>query len=133
MVKLEEFNKVYRYKKDIDKFGFNEVWELPSIDKDGFIYGDCESYCIYLKNHLEYFNDWDYYYCKLNGNGHCVLYKNGDIIDCNTKRVVTTELYYKMFIVTEFKKYNWIIVQTKLLVGKLKSFLFKEVYRGRVG
>ena len=45
---LEEFNSKYKYQSDKEKFRFAEVWELPNISKDGYIYGDCESYCRFL-------------------------------------------------------------------------------------
>lgn len=115
---LEQFNKQYIYKSDKDKFGFFEVWETPELQSDGFYYGDCESYCLFLKNNIEQFKDWDYHYCKLNGEGHCVLYKKGDVIDCNTQKIVSFEQYCKLYKVTEFKKYNWFVVFSKILFSK---------------
>ena len=47
---LKEFNSKYKYQSDKEKFGVTEVWELPEISEDGYIYGDCESYCRFLKN-----------------------------------------------------------------------------------
>lgn len=114
---LEEFNKVYRYKKDIDKFGFNEVWEVPKIEDDGYVYGDCESYCRYLKKNIEWFKDWEYWYCKLNGNGHCVLIKDGMIIDCNVKDVISLDTYCKMYNVIGFKKYSLFTIGAKIMVS----------------
>lgn len=115
---LQDFNKKYKYKSDKQKFGFIEVWEIPKLQEDGFYYGDCESYCLFLKNNIEQFKDWDYYYCKLNGQGHCVLYKNEDVIDCNTQKIVSFEQYRKMYKVTEFKKYNWFVIFSKILFSK---------------
>lgn len=115
---LNEFNKQYKYKTDKQKFGFVEVWEIPKLQNDGFYYGDCESYCLFLKNNIEQFKDWDLYFCKINGNGHCILYKNGDVIDCNTQKIVSFEQYRKMYKVTEFKKYNWFVVFSKILFSK---------------
>lgn len=115
---LKEFNNKYQYITDEDKFGFFEVWDIPKLQDDGFYYGDCESYCLFLKNNIEQFKDWDYYYCKLNGVGHCVLYKNGDVIDCNTQKIVSFEQYCKLYKVTEFKKYNWFVVFSKILFSK---------------
>ena len=115
---MQIFNKQYKYKSDKEKFGFIEVWEIPRLQNDGFYYGDCESYCLFLKNHIEQFKDWDYYYCKLNGVEHCVLYKNGDVIDCNTQKIVSFEQYCKLYKVTEFKKYNWFVVFSKILFSK---------------
>ena len=115
---LVQFNKKYKYKSDKEKFGFFEVWDIPKLQDDGFYYGDCESYCLFLKNNIEQFKDWDLYFCKINGNGHCILYKNGDVIDCNTQKIVSFEQYCKMYKVTEFKKYNWFVVFSKILVSK---------------
>ena len=120
---LEEFNKIYKYKSDKAKFGFNEVWELPKVSDDGFVYADCESYCRYLKNNIPEFKDWWYYYCTLNGIGHCVLYKNGDIIDCNIKRVISLEQYYKIYKVSELRKYSIIVVISKIVIGGIHRLL----------
>lgn len=46
---LFELNKIYKYKSDLEKYGFSEVWEIPKVSDDGFVYADCESYCRYLK------------------------------------------------------------------------------------
>lgn len=122
---LEQFNKQYKYKSDKEKFGFVEVWDIPKLQDDEFYYGDCESYCLFLKNNMEQFKDWDYYYCKLNGVGHCVLYKNSDVIDCNTQSIVTFENYCKIYKVTEFKKYNWFVVFSKILFSNMYVFYRK--------
>lgn len=115
---LEEFNKVYKYKSDVEKYGFPEVWEIPELEEDGFIYGDCESYCRFLKNKVAEFKNWDYYYCKLNGEGHCILYKNGDVIDCNIKQVVTLEQYGLLYNPTDLIKYSWFVAASKILFSK---------------
>lgn len=116
---LNQFNNQYKYKSDKQKFGFIEVWEIPKLQDDGFYYGDCESYCLFLKNNIEQFKDWELYYCKLNGVGHCVLYQDGNIIDCNIRNIVTLEVYSKTYCITEFKKYNNFVVLCKLLVGAM--------------
>ncbi len=116
---LEEFNSNYIYQSDKDKFNFIEVWEIPKEDSDGKIRADCESYCRYLKANILEFKDWDYYYCKLNEIGHCILYKNGDVIDCNIKNVITLEQYYHLYKVSEFKKYNPILIFIKIALAKL--------------
>lgn len=118
---LTQFNKKYKYKykSDKQKFGFIEVWDIPELQQDGFYYGDYESYCLFLKNNIEQFKDWDLYFCKINGNGHCILYKNGDVIDCNTQKIVSFEQYRKMYKVTEFKKYNWFVVFSKILFSNM--------------
>ena len=49
---LEQFNNQYKYKSDKEKFGFFEVWDIPKLQNDGFYYGDCESYCLFLKDNI---------------------------------------------------------------------------------
>ncbi len=120
---LEEFNKKYKYKKDIDKYGFNEVWLEPK-EVDGIYEGDCEDYCIYLKRNVPEFKDWDYYFCKTNGNGHCVLYKEGNVIDCNSRYILAFDVYCKAYKAKGFKKYSKFTVMCKMVVGRLIS-LFK--------
>lgn len=115
---LEEFNSKYVYKTDKDKFGFIEVWEIPEL-QDGKYYGDCESYCLFLKKNVPEFGNWDLYFCKINGNGHCVLYKDGNIIDCNVRGVVSFSNYCKIYKVSEFSKYSKFMVASKLLVSKV--------------
>jgi predicted transglutaminase-like cysteine proteinase len=125
---LEEFNSKYQYKTDMDKYGLAEVWEIPEL-VDGKYVGDCESYARSLRNYVLEFKDWGYWYCKLNGGGHCILYKNGDVIDCNVKKVISLEHYCRMYTITDLRKYSWFEVGSKILVGKViviwKSLLKK--------
>ena len=72
-----------------------------------------------MKNNVNGFADWDYYYCKLNGEGHCVLFKGGKVIDCNIKEVVTEESYKSIYNITDFRKYNWFVVLSKIIVAKV--------------
>lgn len=112
---LEEFNDKYRYKSDLEKYGTSlDVWEIPE-EVDGRIESDCESYCRYLKNKLEWFKDWEYWYCKLDGVGHCVLIKDGMIIDCNVKDVVSLDTYCKVYNVSGFKKYSLFTIGSKIM------------------
>lgn len=122
---LQEFNKMYKYQSDIDKYGFSEVWEIPRVSDDGFVYADCESYARYLKNRIPEFKDWNYYYCKLDGVGHCVLVKDNDVIDCNIKRVVSLEQYYRMFTITGLVKYNMFVLASKVIVGNVLRLISK--------
>lgn len=115
---LEEFNSKYVYKTDKDKFGFIEVWEIPEL-QDGKYYGDCESYCLFLKKNVPEFGNWDLYFCKINGNGHCVLYKDGNIIDCNVRSITNFNSYCEIYKVSEFSKYNRFTVVSKVLVSKV--------------
>lgn len=114
---LEEFNDKYRYESDSVRFGTKlDIWELPK--DSSIIQADCESYCRFLKSHIAEFKDWDYYYCKLNGEGHCILYKNGDVIDCNIKQVVTLEQYGLLYNPTDLIKYSWFVAASKILFSK---------------
>lgn len=116
---LDEFNLKYRYKSDLEKYGTTlDIWEVISLDADGVYLGDCESYCRTLKKLDSAYKDWDYYYCKLDGVGHCVLYKNGDVIDCNVQRVVSLERYCRMYGVSEITKYSWFTVVSKIAFAK---------------
>lgn len=112
---LKELNDNYIYQRDKNL----DSWQEMKPNKDGKYIGDCEDYCITLKNNVLEFNDWHYYYCKLNGIGHCVLYKNCDIIDCNIKFVVNLEQYCKIYKVTDFRKYNWFVLKAKILFSNI--------------
>lgn len=121
---LAEFNNKYQYKTDKERFNTSlDIWELPQ--DSNVIKADCESYCRFLKNNIKGFEDWDYYYCKLNGNGHCVLYKDGNVIDCNIRRIVTYEKYCSLFNITKFKKYNWFVVGSKIMFAKVYTLFNK--------
>ena len=119
---LEELNNKYSYLSDGNKYKTKfDIWELPEANANGEFQGDCESYCRLLKNNTKEFKDWSYYYCKLNNEGHCVLFKNGNIIDCNIRRVVSFDQYCKFFRynVTDFKKYNKLQILSKILFSKI--------------
>ena len=126
LVTLQEFNKIYKYKSDLEKYGFSEVWEIPQVSDDGFVYADCESYARYLKNNIPEFKDWGYYYCKLNGQSHCILYKNGDAIDCNIKHIFSFDEYCRVYKITELKKYNWFVVFSKILFSNI-YLLYRKI------
>lgn len=115
---LEEFNSKYIYKTDKEKFGFIEVWEVPKL-QDGKYYGDCESYCLFLKNNIEKFEEYDLYFCKLNGNGHCVLSNGAVIIDCNSKQTILKDKFIEKYKITDLKKYNKFVIYSKLFFGKI--------------
>lgn len=117
----------YKYKTDKEKFNTSlDIWEIIEPNEEGIYEGDCESYCRTLKHLDKQFKDWNYHYCKLNGVGHCVLFKNGDVIDCNTQKIVSYSEYCRRYKVTEFKKYNLFVVFSKILFAKgylwIKSF-----------
>lgn len=120
---LEEFNSKYKYQSDKEKYKTNfDIWEKPKLNKDGFYYGDCESYCRFLKENIEKFEEWDYYYCKLNGEGHCVLSNGALIIDCNIKQPILKDKYFQMFNITDFKKYNKFLVISKNIFADIFTF-----------
>lgn len=119
---LEEFNDKYRYESDSVRFGTKlDIWELPK--DSSIIQADCESYCRFLKSHIAEFKDWDYYYCKVSGEGHCVLYKDGEVIDCVHKRVITLEQYMANGKVKDFRKYGRFTVISKIVVGKVLTWI----------
>lgn len=120
---LEHLNKNYIYKTDQNQFGRVEYWQVMKPNEKGQYIGDCEDYCLTLQKLIPQFKDWDLYFCKINGNGHCILYKNDDIIDCNTQKIVSFEQYCKMYKVTEFKKYNWFVVFSKILFSKAYGWI----------
>lgn len=122
---LQQFNKQYKYKSDKQKFGFIEVWDIPKLQKDGFYYGDCESYCLFLKNNIEQFEDWDLYYCKLNGIGHCVLSNVDMIIDCNSQQTMLKDKFMQKYNITDFKKYNRFTIFCKYFFAKVFLFFKK--------
>lgn len=116
---LENINKNYIYKTDQNQFGRVEYWQVMKPNEKGQYIGDCEDYCLTLQKLIPQFKEWELYYCKINGNGHCILYRNGDVIDCNIKSITTFEQYCKIYKVTEFKKYNWFTIFSKLLFAKI--------------
>ena len=123
---LEQFNKQYQYKTDDDKFGFFEVWDIPKLQDDGFYYGDCESYCLFLTNNIPQFENWDLYYCKLKGIGHCVLSNGAMIIDCNSQETMLKDKFMQKYNITELKKYSKFVIFSKYLFAKVFLF-FKKV------
>lgn len=121
---LYEFNKKYQYKTDKERFNTSlDIWELPQ--DSNVIKADCESYCRFLKNNIKGFEDWDYYYCKLNNNGHCILYKDGNVIDCNIKTIISLDSYSRVYDAEGFKKYNWFVVASKIAFAKVYTLFNK--------
>lgn len=120
---LEEVNEKYEYQSDLDKYGWNEVWTIPNPDSDGKFREDCEGYCAILKHNVPEFNDWDYCYCKIRGNGHCILYKDGMVIDCNARRVMAIDLYTSLYVMSDLKKYNWFVKPSKFAVGAILYYI----------
>lgn len=112
---LQGFNSKYLYQSDRDKFNATDVWEVIKPNESGIYIGDCESYCLTLRKLIPEFKDYDLYYCKINGNGHCILYSNAMVIDCNIKRVVPLIEYCKYYNVTELTPYSKFVIYSKLI------------------
>lgn len=123
MVELKQFNKQYKYKTDKDKFNHKEVWDIPKLQDDGFYYGDCEDYCIFLKNNIPQFENWDFFYCTLDGDGHCVLMKNNSIIDCNCQTIMLFDKYSEIYNVSDFEEYSRFEIVSKFILGKILSII----------
>ena len=116
---LQDLNKNYIYQGDKSL----DSWQEMKPDKDGKYKGDCEDYCITIKKNIPEFKDWDYYYCKLEATGHCVLYKDDKVIDCNSRCILAFDTYCKSYKAEGFKKYCKFTVMCKMLVGRLISLL----------
>ena len=124
---LVEFNKVYTYQSDSKKFGRIEVWEVPA-PVDGKYKADCESYLLALQELTDELNGAELYYCRINGEGHCVAVKDGMILDCNCQRWLGLKEYTKVYNMTDLSKY-WKI---GILLRKLSTKMFGRVlnYKG---
>ena len=116
---LEEFNSKYVYTSDKEKYGFSDVWEIISPNSEGYYLGDCESYCLTLKYKVEGFSNLELYYCKYNGEGHCIGKLGEQWIDCGLQRFVATlhPLY------TDIRKYWLIEIWSKRLYGRIFRWL----------
>jgi predicted transglutaminase-like cysteine proteinase len=121
---LEELNSRFEYKLDSEQFGFNEVW-LGLQDVDGKLVGDCEDYAISVKNEVPGFKNWNYYWCRMNGEGHCILSNGVDMIDNNVKQVTSLDEYKKMYEVTELRAFKWYELVWKFSSTKVLSVWLK--------
>jgi predicted transglutaminase-like cysteine proteinase len=122
---LEQFNNQYKYQTDKDKFRLLEAWAEPKLQSDGFYYGDCEDYCIFLRHNIEEFEDWEYYYCKILSNnkyeGHCILSNGTLAIDCNIQNPILLDDYITVFKAIELRQYTNTEVQLKFLASYLQK------------
>lgn len=123
---LKELNSKYVYVTDTNKYGRIEHWTEMTLNEDGHYYGDCEDYSITVKCNIEGFQDWDYYWCRLNGGGHCVLSNGTEVIDNNVRKVVKLEEYIKMFTVTEWRKFTKVELAAKFAWAKAKRITWTE-------
>ena len=111
---LQQLNEKYEYTSD----GKLDSWQVMELI-DGKYVGDCEDYALTVKAKVEGFQDLELYYCKYDGNGHCIG-KLGDMwIDCGTKRLVH-DLGSKY---TDIRKYWLIEIAVKKTIGRILRWL----------
>jgi hypothetical protein len=122
---LIELNSKYIYVTDEERYGINEYWNELEYDGINF-WGDCESYAITIKRYIKGFEDYNYYYCKLNGVGHCLLVSPDELycIDNNVKRKIPLNLYESTYIVDGLRPYKWYELWWKFSTAYLIS-IFK--------
>lgn len=120
---LQDFNNKYRYISDTTKFGRVEHWTVIKPDADGLYRGDCEDYVLTLKDKIDGFADIDLFYCRINGNGHCVGVRGNMIIDCNARAWMDIESYTRTYNMTDLKKYNWFVLLFKKIQAKIQRGL----------
>ena len=123
-MRLEEFNRKYEYRADIIKFKRKEHWTIIEPDINGKYTGDCEDYALTLQDKVDGYSKIELWYCKLQGNGHCVGILNGQVIDCNTKQLMDKDEYIKKYTITGLRKYWWLEIKLKILQAKIQR-LFK--------
>jgi len=123
---LVEFNKVYTYQSDLQKFGRVEVWEVPA-PIGGKYKADCESYLLALQELTDELVDAELYYCRINGEGHCIAIRDDMVLDCNCQRWLGIKEYTKVYNMTDLSKY-WRI---GILLRKLSTKVFGYVVLAR--
>lgn len=126
---LEDFNKNYIYVSDIVNHKRVEHWTVISPDPDGKYRGDCEDYLLTLIDKVDGFHRLELWYCKLNGEGHCIGRLPGPYcptrgiygmwIDCNTKKLVRS----LPFNFTEKRKFSWF----KVFVKRLSAYFLRSM------
>ena len=117
---LRDFNSKYKYKPDINYDDWSKCKEI-----DCGYRGDCESYCISLKEDVEGFDDLEYYFCYLNGIGHCIGRLDNKWIDCNTKELRGWDDMSDIY--TDVRK----VWYPEYLIRKLKAFLLSLFYKDK--
>jgi predicted transglutaminase-like cysteine proteinase len=120
------FNK-YKYMTDKEQYGIAEYWEEPKLNEDGMYVCDCESVAIWIKKNVAMFDDWDYYWCRLNGEGHCILVSpcGSMMIDNNTKKVTLLSQYERMYTITELRPYTKLELLWKFGSAKVLKLWFQ--------
>lgn len=116
---LKDFNEKYEYKSDKDKFGYTEVWEVGTPDKDGVYRMDCESYMLTLLDLDLISSETELYYCKINGEGHCIGVLGDKVIDCNCQEWMHINNYTEKYNMTNMRKYWKVEIWYKLVTTKL--------------
>lgn len=113
---LPQFNSKYVYTKD----GTLDSWQVMEL-VDGKYFGDCEDYVLSIQTLVEGFQELELYYCKYNGEGHCIGKVGEQWIDCGLQRLVATlpPLY------TDVRKYWAIEIWSKKLYGRLFRWVNK--------
>lgn len=130
-MKLEDLNRNFIYKTDMEQYKVLEEWRVITPSSDGKYYGDCEDYALTVKSKVEHdmhsFKEWDLYYCTLNGEGHCVLSNGVFIIDNACKRVMRLEDYYMQYKIKDFRKFTKFEIfgkyVLKFIINPVKRFL----------
>ena len=120
---LEQFNSNYQYKSDKDKFGYKEVWEVPTPNVDGIYESDCESYVLGLQEYTSELDDAELYFCRISGEGHCIAIRDGRVLDCNCQAWMGIEEYTTKYKMTSLSKY-WLI---GIWYRKISTKLFGRV------
>jgi predicted transglutaminase-like cysteine proteinase len=123
---LDELNRRFLYVTDKVRYGVEEYWN-PLEESDGNLYGDCESYAITLKREVPLFEDWNYYWCRMNGDGHCILVSpcGSMMIDNNTRNVTLLSQYERLYTITELRPFKWYELLWKFGSAKVLSIWFK--------
>ena len=126
---LQQLNNKFRYKTDKEQYGISEYWEELKTSPDGYMYGDCETYSITLKRRVDGFQNWKYWYCKLNDGGHCVLVSpdGSTVIDNNIQKPIMPIEYIDMYTITNFRKYKWYELLWKFGSAKVIGLWFKYI------
>lgn len=96
------FSDRFKHTSDKDQHEVFEYWKEPV----GKFTCDCGSVAIRLKRNDVQFKDWDYWLCKMNGEGHCILVSpdGTKMIDNNVREVITVNSYKSIYKITELHK-----------------------------
>lgn len=129
---LKELNDNFMYVSDVIKHKRIEHWSVMKPDEFGVYMGDCEDYAITVKHKVRVernhtLHKWDYYWCRLSGVGHCVLSDGAYVIDNNIKQVIPKSQYFRIFDVTEFRKFTWFELFGKWVTSRIVNPILKLI------